>query len=91
MDAGASWIAPIRSCRRSSAPLEDEHSTQPAELALTVGIIEPGEQDPLDRSLDPDAEGYPSVHGAASFCNRQGSPWSLRSLHFSSGFRTPPT
>jgi len=70
--------------------LEDELSTQAAELAERIGVVETLEEHPLDRFLDPGARGYPSVHGVVSFCGFQGPLRSLRRLHFSSGLRTPP-
>jgi len=72
-------------------PLEDEPRAQPAELAETVGLLEPIEQGGLDRGLDLDAGGYSSIHGVVYSANFLGPLWSLRRLHFHNGVRTPPS
>jgi hypothetical protein len=71
--------------------LEDELGAETAELAQLVGTADPVEQGGLDGGLDLDAGGYSSIHGVVSFANFQGPLWSLRRLHFSSGFRSAPS
>jgi hypothetical protein len=48
--------------------LDHEPGAQAAELAQSVGVIEPVEQDRLDGGLDPEAWRYSSFHGVVSFC-----------------------
>lgn len=72
--------------------LENEPGAEPAELAQLVGTADPAQQDHQNGFLSPGARGLSLFHGVVSFCDLQGSLWSLRRLLSYGGVRTatPP-